>query len=78
VANVLVTYRKSFLDDAVDRFAAAWLALTPPQLPVKKEAEPQVAADPEVKDEGAAKDETPEFSMGGVPPAEPIDEERVP
>lgn len=25
VANVLVTYRKSFLDDLVDRFARAWL-----------------------------------------------------
>lgn len=33
VANILVTYRASFLDDAVDRFAAAWLALTPPSLP---------------------------------------------
>lgn len=30
VANVLVTYRKSFLDDAVDRFSEAWLALGPP------------------------------------------------
>lgn len=29
VANVLVTYRASFLDDAVDRFASAWLALAP-------------------------------------------------
>jgi DNA-binding Lrp family transcriptional regulator len=38
VANILVTYRASFLDDAVDRFAAAWLALAPPSLP-KKEAE---------------------------------------
>lgn len=27
VANVLVTYRKSFLDDAVDRFSDTWLAL---------------------------------------------------
>lgn len=27
VANVLVTYRRSFLDDAVDRFADAWLSL---------------------------------------------------
>lgn len=30
VANVLVTYRRSFLDDAVDRFADAWLSLGPP------------------------------------------------
>lgn len=27
VANVLVTYRKSFVDDAVDRFADAWMSL---------------------------------------------------
>ncbi len=31
VANVLVTYRKSFLDDAVDRFASAWMDLQAPQ-----------------------------------------------
>lgn len=30
VANLLVTYRRSFLDAAVDRFADAWLALGPP------------------------------------------------
>lgn len=30
VANVLVTYQASFLDDAVDRFASAWLDLHPP------------------------------------------------
>jgi DNA-binding transcriptional ArsR family regulator len=30
VANILVTYRRSFLDSAVDRFADAWLALAPP------------------------------------------------
>ncbi|HJQ93505.1 MAG TPA: winged helix-turn-helix transcriptional regulator [Candidatus Thermoplasmatota archaeon] len=41
VANILVTYRRSFLDSAVDRFADAWLALTPPV--VKKEAEPTEA-----------------------------------
>lgn len=33
VANILVTYRASFLDDAVDRFAATWLALAPPDRP---------------------------------------------
>jgi predicted transcriptional regulator len=27
VANLLVTYRKSFVDDAVDRFAKSWLEL---------------------------------------------------
>ncbi len=31
VATVLVTYRRSFVDDAVDRFSAAWMALRPPQ-----------------------------------------------
>ena len=31
VANVLVTYRRSFLDSAVDRFADTWLALGPPR-----------------------------------------------
>jgi predicted transcriptional regulator len=30
VANLLVTYRASFVDDAVDRFASAWMALGPP------------------------------------------------
>jgi predicted transcriptional regulator len=29
VASVLVTYRQSFVDDAVDRFTEAWLALSP-------------------------------------------------
>jgi predicted transcriptional regulator len=31
VAGVLVTYRPSFLDDAVDRFSEAWMALAPPE-----------------------------------------------
>lgn len=30
MANVLVTYKASFLDEAVDRFSEAWLALAPP------------------------------------------------
>lgn len=38
VANLLVTYRRSFLDDAVDRFADAWMALSPPAWPRKEEA----------------------------------------
>lgn len=49
VANLLVTYRRSFLDDAVDRFADAWLALSPPSLrkpESKAEAEAE-AAEPE-------------------------------
>jgi DNA-binding MarR family transcriptional regulator len=48
VANLLVTYRRTFLDDAVDRFADAWLALSPPSLrraAPKPEAEGQ--AEPE-------------------------------
>lgn len=32
LANVLVTYRRSFLDDAVDRFADTWLALGVPNV----------------------------------------------
>lgn len=42
VANILVTYRRSFLDSAVDRFADAWLALAPPV--VKKDPEEAEAA----------------------------------
>src|SRR5687768_15865508 len=42
VANILVTYRRSFLDSAVDRFADAWLALGPPV--TKKEPEPPAEA----------------------------------
>jgi DNA-binding transcriptional ArsR family regulator len=34
VAGVLVTYRQSFVDDAVDRFAEAWLSLAAPTLAV--------------------------------------------
>src|SRR5688572_17899441 len=45
VANILVTYRRSFLDSAVDRFAEAWLALGPPV--VKKEPGPAEVAPPE-------------------------------
>lgn len=43
VASILVTYRRSFLDDAVDRFADAWLALSPPV--VRREAEPEAEHD---------------------------------
>ncbi|MFA5943401.1 MAG: helix-turn-helix domain-containing protein [Candidatus Thermoplasmatota archaeon] len=42
VANLLVTYRRSFLDAAVDRFADAWLALGPP---VVKKPESGAASD---------------------------------
>ncbi len=37
VANVLVTYKASFVDDAVDRFSDAWLALAPPEKPAHVE-----------------------------------------
>lgn len=77
VANVMVTYRKSFLDDAVDRFAAAWLALTPPQLPAKKE--PEAEAEPKGEAAGhVPNDPEPDFGVDGPAPAEPLDDERVP
>ena len=37
VANVLVVYRKSFVDDVVDRFSDAWLSLLPPVQKKEKE-----------------------------------------
>ncbi|HEX2066235.1 MAG TPA: helix-turn-helix domain-containing protein [Candidatus Thermoplasmatota archaeon] len=42
VASLLVTYRASFVDDAVDRFAEAWLALGPPveRAPAEPGADP--------------------------------------
>jgi predicted transcriptional regulator len=46
VASVLVTYRRSFVDDAVDRFSEAWLALAPPERKDKeKEGERGPAAE---------------------------------
>lgn len=43
VASVLVTYRKSFFDDVVDRFSDAWLALHPPEIKLRliSDAEPR-------------------------------------
>ena len=42
VASLLVTYRASFVDDAVDRFSEAWLALGPPiEKKPKEPDEPQ-------------------------------------
>lgn len=54
VANVLVTYRRSFLDDAVDRFADAWLALGPPRAatPVEPAETPLEFLDPAAVPEG--------------------------
>lgn len=64
VASILVTYKASFLDDAVDRFAAAWLALTPPSVR-KSEPSAEATASP-----------GPEFEAA---PAAPVpDDERVP
>ncbi len=40
VASVLVTYRRSFVDDAVDRFSDAWLALAPPERVASKPEPP--------------------------------------
>jgi DNA-binding MarR family transcriptional regulator len=45
VASILVTYRRSFLDDAVDRFADAWLALSPPVVRKEPAAEEDRAVD---------------------------------
>jgi DNA-binding MarR family transcriptional regulator len=64
VANLLVTYRRSFLDDAVDRFADAWLALSPPSL---RKPEPKAEAEAQ-----AGEPERPpevEFEAEAVPPA---------
>jgi DNA-binding MarR family transcriptional regulator len=67
VANLLVTYRRSFLDDAVDRFADAWLALSPPSL---RKAEP--APEPEPTAAEKAEGERPpdfEFEAASAPPS---------
>lgn len=37
VANILVTYKASFLDDVVDRFAAAWMDLARPDIAARTE-----------------------------------------
>jgi hypothetical protein len=37
VATVLVTYRRSFLDEAIDRFTEAWLALAAPEIPIARQ-----------------------------------------
>lgn len=42
VATVLVTYRKSFVDDAVDRFASVWMELRPKDQRVEA---PEASAD---------------------------------
>jgi DNA-binding MarR family transcriptional regulator len=59
IANLLVTYRRSFLDDAVDRFADAWLALSPPNL---RKAEPAPASAPVAEEE-----RQPDVEFGEVP-----------
>lgn len=39
IANVLVTFRQSFVDEAVDQFAETWLMMNPPAEPEEPEAE---------------------------------------
>ena len=53
VAKVLVTYRASFVDDVVDRFADVWLALAPKEEPAEEEAAGSGAAGPEQRDAAA-------------------------
>ena len=65
VANLLVTYRRSFLDEAVDRFADAWLALSPPSL---RKAEPRPAEAPE---EARGPDPQPDLEFQPPPPPGP-------
>ena len=53
VANLLVTYRASFVDDAVDRFSSLWMDLHPPQPARTAEPAPQgddTAGDPAAGD----------------------------
>ncbi len=57
VANLLVTYRRSFLDAAVDRFAEAWLALGPPVVRKEEDEAPAKPAD-------GAVPAGPEFEQG--------------
>jgi len=68
VASVLVTYRRSFLDDAVDRFADAWLALGPPV--VRKDAE-QAAQAAEAKAAEPPIEFQPEPALAPLPPPSP-------
>jgi DNA-binding transcriptional ArsR family regulator len=62
VANLLVTYRKSFMDDVVDRFAAAWMALGPPVVTQQADAEPE--------------DKTPQASVTTSEAALTVDDDR--
>ncbi len=39
VASILVTYRKSFFDEVVDRFSATWLTMAPPVVKKQKPGE---------------------------------------
>lgn len=68
VANLLVTYRRSFLDDAVDRFADAWLALSPPSL---RKPEPKAEAEAQAGEPERAPEREPEVEFESPPPAEP-------
>lgn len=57
VANLLVTYRKSFLDAAVDRFASTWMGLARPAVPLAPETEASDRAEP--AEHPRLNDETP-------------------
>lgn len=76
VANVLVTYRRSFLDSAVDRFADAWLALAPPN--VRKEPDPAATPEPAAS-EPQVSEATPAAAPAPTPPVQPrVSEPRPP
>ena len=85
VASLLVTYRKSFVDDAVDRFAETWLSLRPPvpkdvpaQAPndAPKDATPSAAVRPEGASNEAAR-EAPGATTGSAT-STIVDERRRP
>jgi DNA-binding MarR family transcriptional regulator len=65
VANVLVTYRRSFLDDAVDRFAAAWMGLQPPNV---KPAVAEGEDEPDRLDEAGPESKTAKADTVEEPP----------
>lgn len=65
VANVLVKYRKSFLDDLVDRFASSWIGMPPAEEPDEDEG-PDEETQPLKAEESAPLPD---------PTAEPTDEE---
>jgi DNA-binding transcriptional ArsR family regulator len=75
VANILVTYRRSFLDSAVDRFAESWLALAPPVVrKAEGEGEGERQGEADKPKAAAAPEAAPDLEFeadGGRPPANP-------